>query len=147
MQKKIITFCRDTRGSHWWLVARIISVLAPVFIIPYTILIWIDFFPIQKLFLGVLFSAQNISVWFTLIIDGFLIYLGIFSETFLHIWKRRIFLADPAAEISGWSIQIMKFNSIKEESFFKLPFGMKGYWLQPIGNSRRYEPTQYPTFK
>lgn len=142
MQHKIIKFCSDTRGSSWWLMARIMSIAAPILIVPSTLLIGLDFFPIQKMFAGVLLSEHYNSFWIG-IMDVFLVYLMIFSETFLYTWKRHVFMVDPAVEFYGWDTHILKFNSEKEVYFFKIPFGKKGYWLQPLENPRYYAPVRY----
>jgi len=161
--KKFIDFCNKTSGSHWWLIMTIISITLPILAIIYTFYQFTGIHPalMEKMIIGCDYSLLSFirpdhglicenpfpesivpkSMLFA--IDMALLYTVTFSETFFRLCKRNIFMvADPSVELCGWNAHIMKFNSEKEARFFRLCLGMKGYWLQPFGNSNQYEPVQ-----
>lgn len=160
---KLIHFCNKTRGSQWWLVATVASVLIPVITIMYTFYQLEDIHPwlIRKVFVGCDYSLlkfisidtglscespfleNTLAENFLFTIDIILIYaLSCYTSTFFRVWRGQVFLSDPSQEFCSWNVYIMRFNSEKEVSFFRLPFTKKGYWLKPLGNPCQFSPVK-----
>ncbi|MDD5083646.1 MAG: hypothetical protein PHT88_01745 [Candidatus Moranbacteria bacterium] len=135
------------------------SIMIPLFAIFYTLYQSLGFTPqlMAKLIIGCDYSVIE-SLWINtglqcenlfsmgaimkntpFALDIMLLYCMTFSTTFFRIWKGQVFLSDPSTEFCGWSVLIMRFNSEEEVSFSTFPFMKKGYWLQPIENSKQFE--------